>query len=63
MAPTKTMLAANAKPLSARARSANLTRESVLKAAVKVFAKYGLNGGSIEKISSAAKSHDRMIWQ
>jgi TetR/AcrR family transcriptional regulator, upper aerobic nicotinate degradation pathway regulator len=50
------------KPLNARARSANLTRESVLKAAVKVFAKYGLNGGSIEKISSAAKSHDRMIY-
>ena len=50
------------KPLNARARSANLTRESVLKAAIKVFAKYGLNGGSIEKISSAAKSHDRMIY-
>ncbi|UOD50139.1 TetR family transcriptional regulator [Orrella daihaiensis] len=50
------------KPLSARARSAQLTRDSVLKAAIKVFAKYGLNGGSIEKISSAAKSHDRMIY-
>lgn len=52
----------SSKPLSARARSAQLTRDSVLKAAVRVFAKYGLNGGSIEKISSAAKSHDRMIY-
>lgn len=51
-----------AKPLGARARSAQLTRESILKAALRVFAKYGLNGGSVEKISSAAKSHDRMIY-
>ena len=33
-----------------------------MKAAIRVFAKYGLNGGSIEKISSAARSHDRMIY-
>ena len=53
---------AGSKPIGARARSAQLTRESILKAAIRVFAKYGLNGGSIEKISSAAKSHDRMIY-
>lgn len=53
---------ANVKPLGTRSRSAQLTRDSVLKAAIRVFAKYGLNGGSIEKISSAAKSHDRMIY-
>lgn len=54
--------APSTKPLGARARSAQLTRESILKAALRVFSKYGLNGGSIEKISSAAKSHDRMIY-
>jgi AcrR family transcriptional regulator len=54
--------AASVKPIGTRARSAQLTRDSVLKAAIRVFAKYGLNGGSIEKISSAAKSHDRMIY-
>ena len=60
--PTTIKKSANVKPLGTRARSAQLTRDSVLKAAIRVFAKYGLNGGSIEKISSAAKSHDRMIY-
>ena len=60
--PQTSKKANNGKPLSARARSAQLTRDSVLKSAIRVFAKYGLNGGSIEKISSDAKSHDRMIY-
>lgn len=60
--PTASKKTPKATVLSARARSAQLTRESVLKAAIRVFAKYGLNGGSIEKISMAAKSHDRMIY-
>jgi len=59
---TTTKKTSSVKPLSARARSAQFTHDSVLKAAIRVFAKYGLNGGSIEKISSAAKSHDRMIY-
>ncbi|MGB3067123.1 MAG: TetR/AcrR family transcriptional regulator [Ottowia sp.] len=45
-----------------RAAAAEATREAILRAATKVFAKYGYAGGSIEKISSAAKSVDRMIY-
>jgi len=45
-----------------RARSGVSTRDSILQAAVQVFAKYGLVGGSVEKISQTAKSHDRMIY-
>ena len=52
---------AAAKP-GVREQSAQATRISILRAATKVFAKYGYAGGSIEKISSAAKSYDRMIY-
>ena len=45
-----------------RAAAAEATREAILRAATKVFAKYGYVGGSVEKISSAAKSVDRMIY-
>jgi len=45
-----------------RAAAAEATREAILRAATKVFAKYGYTGGSVEKISSAAKSVDRMIY-
>jgi TetR/AcrR family transcriptional regulator, upper aerobic nicotinate degradation pathway regulator len=45
-----------------RELSAQATRESILKAATKVFAKHGYAGGRIEQISKAAKSHDRMIY-
>ena len=38
------------------------TRDTILAAATKVFARYGYDGGSIEKISNAAKSVDRMIY-
>lgn len=38
------------------------TREALLKAATKVFARHGYDGGSLEKISSLAQSHDRMIY-
>jgi len=38
------------------------TRDSILLAAIKVFSKYGMVGGSVDKISKAAKSHDRMIY-
>ena len=38
------------------------TRDSILAAATKVFARYGYDGGSIEKISKSAKSVDRMIY-
>jgi len=45
-----------------REAAAQATRESILRAATKVFAKYGFDGGSVEKISKAAKSYDRMIY-
>jgi AcrR family transcriptional regulator len=45
-----------------RALAAQATRDSILRAATKVFAKHGFAGGRIEQISKAAKSHDRMIY-
>ena len=38
------------------------TRDNILQAATKVFARYGYDGGSVEKISKSAKSVDRMIY-
>jgi AcrR family transcriptional regulator len=48
--------------MGVRALSAQATRDKILKAATQVFAKHGYQGGSIEKISRAAKSVDRMIY-
>lgn len=45
-----------------RKLAAQATREGILKAAIKVFAKSGFAGGRVEKISKAAKSYDRMIY-
>src|SRR5690349_17673657 len=45
-----------------RALAAQATRESILRAAIKVFAKHGFAGGRVEQISKAAKSYDRMIY-
>ena len=45
-----------------REAQAQASREAILRAATKVFAKYGYEGGSVEKISRAAKSYDRMIY-
>ncbi len=45
-----------------REQAAQTTRDNILKAATKVFAKYGYEGGSVDKISVAAKSYDRMIY-
>ena len=45
-----------------REHSAQQTRESILRAAIKVFAQHGYDGGSVEKISRLAKSYDRMIY-
>ena len=50
------------RPLGVRAQAAAATRDSILKAAIKVFAKHGFAGGRIEQISTAAKSYDRMIY-
>ncbi|MBB3180209.1 TetR/AcrR family transcriptional regulator [Variovorax sp. Sphag1AA] len=57
--------ATSAKPqrrTGVREAAAQATRESILRAATKVFAKYGYDGGSVEKISQAARSYDRMIY-
>ena len=45
-----------------REQAAQTTRSNILRAATKVFARYGYEGGSVEKISRAAKSFDRMIY-
>jgi TetR/AcrR family transcriptional regulator, upper aerobic nicotinate degradation pathway regulator len=38
------------------------TREDILQAATRVFAKHGFEGATLQKISKAAKSVDRMIY-
>ncbi len=50
------------RPIGLREASAQATRDNILRAAIKVFAKHGFSGGSVEKISKAAKSVDRMIY-
>lgn len=50
-----------AKP-GVREQGAQATRDGILRAATRVFARHGYEGGSVEKISSAAKSYDRMIY-
>ncbi len=46
----------------ARAAAAEATREAILRAATKVFARHGYVGATVSKISSSAKSVDRMIY-
>ena len=53
---------AAAKRPGVRALAAQATRESILRAATKVFARHGFDGGRVEQISRAAKSYDRMIY-
>ena len=43
-------------------RTRDSTRTKILKAATRIFARYGFAGGSVEKISKSAKSVDRMIY-
>src|SRR5216110_2958754 len=56
------MCSAVVRPLGVRAAAAQATRESILRAATKVFAKHGYEGGRVEQISKAARSYDRMIY-
>lgn len=64
--PTKPRTAAikraPAKRTGVREHSGQTTRDNILRAATKVFARYGYEGGSVEKISQSAKSFDRMIY-
>ena len=54
--------ASTAKRLGVREQAAQTTQGNILRAATKVFARYGYEGGSVQKISKAAKSFDRMIY-
>ena len=60
--PTPTTTPATAPKAGTRALAAQTSRDNILRAATKVFAKHGLAGGRIEQISTAAKSYDRMIY-
>lgn len=60
--PVRKAAAAGQRPPGVRELAAQATREAILRAATKVFARHGYAGGRIEQISKAAKSHDRMIY-
>jgi len=60
--PSKGARTAAGRPPGVRALAAQATRDSILKAAIKVFAKSGFAGGRVEQISRTAKSFDRMIY-
>src|SRR5258706_14342013 len=53
---------ASARKPGVRELAAQATREAILRAATKVFAQRGFDGGRVEQISKAAKSYDRMIY-
>jgi AcrR family transcriptional regulator len=57
-------MATLSKPKSTRAPQARAveTRETILRAAIRIFAKHGFSGGRVEQISRLAKTHDRMIY-
>ena len=57
MATTKKII----EPRALQARAVE-TRDAILKAAIRIFAKHGYSGGRIEQISRLAKTHDRMIY-
>jgi AcrR family transcriptional regulator len=57
-----TAAAAPGKPPGVREQAAMATREAILRAAVRVFARHGYAGGRVEMISRGARTHDRMIY-
>lgn len=59
---TASVRAPSSRRTGVREQAAQTTRDNILRAATKVFARYGYEGGSVEKISKAAKSFDRMIY-
>lgn len=52
----------SAAPKRKRVRNAAGTQETILRAAIKVFAEKGFAGGRIDKISREARSNDRMLY-
>lgn len=59
---TSTSKTTSVRRIGVREQAAQSTRDNILRAAIKVFARYGYEGGSVEKISKAAQSFDRMIY-
>jgi len=62
VAPARKSRATNTARPGVRALAAQATKDAILRAAVKVFARHGYAGGRVEQISRAAKSYDRMIY-
>lgn len=58
----RTVGATGERPPGVRELAARATQESILKAATRVFARHGFDGGRVEQISREAKSYDRMIY-
>jgi AcrR family transcriptional regulator len=58
----KASAATGARTPGVRELAAQATRDAILRAATKVFARHGFAGGRVEQISKAAKSYDRMIY-
>jgi AcrR family transcriptional regulator len=50
------------KPTRGTQARAVSTRDSILRAAIRVFAKSGFAGGRVETISKLSRTHDRMIY-
>lgn len=59
---TKSGKAAKPAKPGIREQGAQATRDGILRAATKIFAKHGYDGGSVGQISTAAQSYDRMIY-
>lgn len=59
---TRALRADGTRAPGVRELAAQATRDAILRAATKVFARHGFAGGRIEQISKAAKSYDRMIY-
>lgn len=49
-------------PIAGTQARAHSTRQAILRAAIKIFAKNGFDGGRIDSISKASRTHDRMIY-
>ncbi len=62
MKPARTAPKPPQRRVGARAAAAEATREAILRAATRVFARYGYDGATLEKISRAARSVDRMVY-
>ena len=60
--PARSTRADGSRSPGVRELAAQATRDAILRAATKVFARHGFAGGRVEQISKAAQSYDRMIY-